>query len=410
MQRRYVSGPSARANSRQMTQKRVRDVMNERTSGSAPIPYLDLSRQNDPIYEELLSAVARVAGAQSFVLGRVVREFEEAIAEYIGVRHAIGVASGTDALYLALRASALEPGDEVITSPFTFFATAGAIENAGLRIVFCDIEPTTFNLDPDSIAEAITDRTRAIIPVHLYGQMAAMEPLVRLADERGLSLIEDAAQAIGAKGLVENQWRPAGGIGALGCFSFYPTKNLGGWGDGGVVTTNDDTLADRVRRLRVHGQNQEDNTYVHEAVGINSRLDAIQAAVLNVKLQRLPGWTEMRRARAAMYDQKLGGLGRIVTPRAEHDRYHVYNLYTIRVEGRDDLRRSLAERGIGSGVYYPLPLHMQPCFAHLGYGEGDFPESEKASREVLSLPLYPELAPDEIDRVVRAVEEFVGAA
>lgn len=378
-----------------------------REGAPAGVRFLDLSRQNDPIREELLAAVAAVAEAQSFVLGEVVRDFESAIAEYIGVRHAVGVASGTDALYLALRALDLRPGDEVITTPFSFFATAGAIVNAGCRVVFADIDASTFNLDPDEVVRAISDRTRAIMAVHLYGQMAAMEPILAVAAERGLTVIEDAAQAMGAKGLVGNRWQAAGTVGSLGCFSFYPTKNLGGWGDGGLVTTNDEEHADRVRRLRAHGQNQRDDTHVHREAGINSRLDAIQAAVLRVKLRYLPGWTETRRARAATYDRRLADPDGLVTPKAEPDRFHVYNLYTIRSDKRDELRRYLDGRGIGTGLYYPSPLHLQPCFAHLGYREGDFPVAERASREVLSLPVYPELTPEELERVVCAIEDFV---
>jgi dTDP-4-amino-4,6-dideoxygalactose transaminase len=269
------------------------------------IPLLDLRRQNEPIAEELMEAVGRVASSQGFVLGATVAEFEEAVAEYTGATHAIGVASGTDALYLSLRALDLAPGDEVITSPFTFFATAGAVENVGGQLVFADIEPGTFNIDPAAVADAITDRTRAIIPVHLFGQMAEMQPVMDVARERGIAVIEDAAQSIGAKAAFDGGWGSAGAVGTLSCFSFYPTKNLAGWGDGGMITTNDSALADRLRRLRVHGENYASGRYVHEEVGINSRLDAIQAAVLHVKLRHLPGWTEMRRARAAYYDKEF---------------------------------------------------------------------------------------------------------
>ncbi len=375
---------------------------------SPSIPLYDLARQHEPIAEELFEAVARVAGAQRFVLGEPVAEFESAAAEYVGAGHAIGVASGTDALYLALRLLALEAGDEVITSPFTFFATAGAIVNAGGRPVFVDIEPDTFNLDPAAVAAAVTERTRAILPVHLFGQMAELGPPLDIAQRHGLWLIEDAAQAFGAKAAVDGRWRAAGTVGTVGCFSFYPTKNLGGWGDGGLLTTNDSQLAERLRRLRVHGEDYARGRYLHTEVGTNSRLDAIQAAVLQVKLRHLPGWTELRRARAALYDAELSGIEGISAPVAAADRFHVYSLYTVRAEQRDALHRHLGERGIGSGVYYPRSLHLQPCFAELGYQEGEFPEAERAAAEALSLPLYPELSPDEVERTASAVREFYG--
>lgn len=371
-----------------------------------PIALIDLARQHAPIAGELMAAVADVARSQGFVLGEAVERLERKISEYVGVRHAVGVASGTDALYLALRLLDLRPGDEVITSPFTFFATAGAIHNAGGRIVFADIEPATFNLDPDAVTAAINERTRAIIPVHLFGQMAAMDPLTELATRHGLPLIEDAAQSIGAKALVAGSWRSAGAAGTVGCFSFYPTKNLGGWGDGGMVTTDDDALAERLRRLRVHGEDYGRGRYLHEEIGTNSRLDAVQAAVLEVKLGRLPGWTEGRRARAARYDRALANLAGVTTPAAPSDRFHVYSLYTLRAERRDELKRELKRRGIGSGVYYPLPLHLQPCFSDLGYREGDFPEAERAAREALSIPVFPELTSGEQGGVIEALEEF----
>ena len=372
------------------------------------IPFLDLSRQHAPIADELMAAVAAVVDAQAFILGATVAEFEEAMAEYLGARHVFGVANGTDALYLSLRLLDLKPGDEVITSPFTFFATAGAIHNAGGRPVFVDIDPRTFNIDPHAIADAITERTRAIVAVHLFGQMAAMGPILELASGRGIKLIEDAAQAIGARASIDGQWRSAGTIGTLGCFSFYPTKNLGGWGDGGLVVTDDDALAERLSSLRVHGHGRGALSYQHAEVGINSRLDAVQAAVLTVKLRYLAGWIESRRAKAAFYDRRLAGIaGRgVATPPAEADRFHVYHLYTIRAAGRDELKAHLAERGIGAGVYYPVCLHQQPCFSHLGYREGEFPEAERAAREVLSLPLFAELTKAELERVVAALEEF----
>jgi dTDP-4-amino-4,6-dideoxygalactose transaminase len=373
------------------------------------IRLFDLARQNLPLADELMSAVARVAEAQAFVLGAAVEEFEASVAEYVGTRHAVGVASGTDALYLALRLLDLREGDEVITSPFSCFATAGAIANAGGRVVMADIEPRTFNLDPAAVVAAVSRRTRAIVPAHLFGQMARMDPLLEIARERGLWVIEDAAQALGAKALVGGHWRSAGTVGAVGCFSFYPTKNLGGWGDGGLVVTDDPALAERLRRLRVHGASYARTRYVHDEIGINSRLDAVQAAVLQVKLRHLPGWTETRRARAAWYDRRLADVEGIVTPAAEPDRFHVYSLYTVRAQRRDELRRHLAERDIESGIYYPRPLHLQPCFSHLSYGAGDFPEAERAAQEALSLPLYPELGVAEMERVADAVAEFYGA-
>jgi dTDP-4-amino-4,6-dideoxygalactose transaminase len=377
-------------------------------SANAPgqIPLFDLARQNEPIAEELLEAVARVARAQSFVLGATVTGFEAAVAEFVGAEHAVGVASGTDALYLSLRALELREGDEVITSPFTFFATAGAIVNAGGRPVFADIDRRTFNIEPARVAEVISERTRAIIPVHLFGQMAETDPLLELAAAHGLWVIEDVAQAIGAKGVVGGRWRTAGTLGQTGCFSFYPTKNLSGWGDGGLITTNDAELAERLRRLRVHGEDYGRGRYRHSEVGTNSRLDAIQAAVLQVKLRHLPGWTELRRSRAAWYDRELESIDGVNAPPAEPDRFHVYSLYTIRSKQRDALREHLGEEGIGTGIYYPIPLHLQPCFSHLGYKEGDFPVVEQAAAEVLSLPLYPELTREEMARVVAAIAEF----
>ncbi|UCF21629.1 MAG: DegT/DnrJ/EryC1/StrS family aminotransferase [Gemmatimonadota bacterium] len=375
---------------------------------AGPIPLLDLARQHLHLGEELTAAVRRVAESQSFVLGAAVEEFEAAIAHYLGVGHAIGVASGTDALYLCMRLLDLRDGDEVITSPFTFFATAGAIANAGGRVVFADIDPLTFNLDPRCVADVISERTRAILPVHLFGQMVELQPLLDLADQRGLWIIEDAAQSMGAKALVGGSWRAGGTVGTLGCFSFYPTKNLGGWGDGGLITTNDPDLAERLRRLRVHGEDPGLGRYVHGEVGVNSRLDAIQAAVLSVKLRHLPGWTELRRARAAEYDRRLDVLAEVTTPVAQPDRFHVYNLYTIRAQRRTALRDHLTKRNIGSGVYYPLPLHRQPCFRGLGYEAGQFPQAERAAEEVLSLPLFPELTAAEQGRVVETIQGFYG--
>jgi dTDP-4-amino-4,6-dideoxygalactose transaminase len=382
--------------------------MNKHERALPQIPLFDLARQHAPIADELRSAAETVARSQGFVLGSVVADFETAVAKYLDVGHAVGVASGTDALYLSLRLLDLKEGDEVITSPFTFFATAGAIVNAGGRIVFADIDPDTYNIDPKTVADAVTGRTRAIIPVHLFGQMADMGPLLKLARERDLWIIEDAAQSIGAKAAIEGAWRASGALGTVGCFSFYPTKNLGGWGEGGLVATNDEQIAERLRRLRVHGEDYSSGRYVHHEVGTNSRLDAIQAAVLHVKLRQLAGWTETRRARAGWYDRRLERIEGVATPPAELDRFHVYSLYTVRAQRRDELREHLRSRGIGTGVYYPVPLHLQPCFADLGYRQGQFPEAETAAAEVLSLPVYPELSLDELERVATAIEEFYG--
>ncbi len=370
------------------------------------VPFLDLKRQHATLAAELQAAISTVIDSQAFVLGSAVAEFETAMASYLGTPHAIGVANGTDALYLSLRLLDLQPGDEVITSPFTFFSTAGAIHNAGGRPVFADINPKSFNLDPGATEATITDRTRAILPVHLFGQMADMESLMELAERRELTVIEDAAQAIGARRLHRGEKRRAGSVGQVGCFSFYPTKNLGGWGDGGMVATGDDHLAEKLRSLRVHGQESGLGSYEHQSVGINSRLDALQAAVLRVKLARLDEWNESRRAVAASYDEAFAGVDSIVTPPADGDAYHVYNVYTIRAQRRDQLRDYLAERGIGTSVYYHLCLHQQPCFSYLGYQSGAFPEAERAAQEVISLPMFPELTEEEVERVVTAVTEF----
>lgn len=373
---------------------------------SMPVPLLDLEAQYASIRSDLDQAVQEVIQSQRFILGPVVERFEEEAAAYVGVRHAIGCASGTDAILLSLRALELEPGNEVIVPAFTFFATAGAVWNAGLKPVFADIDPVTFNLTAETVREKLTDRTRAVVVVHLFGQMAEMTPLVELANERGIALIEDAAQAIGARQRIDGEWRSAGTVGTAGAFSFFPTKNLGGFGDGGMVTSNDDVIADRVRKLRVHGGRQ---MYHHEMVGYNSRLDALQAAVLSVKLPHLPGWARGRKANAAFYDEHLASLAPVLrTPVAMPENEHVYNQYTVRAERRDELKRYLDEHGIGNSIYYPVPLHLQPCFASLGYREGDLPESERAAREVLSLPIYPELTRDQLEEVVGSIRAFYG--
>lgn len=370
------------------------------------VPLLDLKRQYEPIERDLWSRMKEVVDAQTFILGQPVADLESAISSYLAVDNAIGVASGTDALLLPLLTLDMEPGDEVITTPFTFFATAGAIHNAGGRPVFVDIEPSTFNLDVEAVEAAISPRTRAIVPVHLFGQMADMPPLRRIADDHGLLLLEDAAQAIGATQSVDGEWRAAGALGDCAAFSFFPSKNLGAFGDGGMIATNDEQLAARLRRLRVHGGLK---MYHHEEVGTNSRLDALQAAVLLGKLPHLEEWSEARRRNAAWYGgrlEKLESAGKVQLPVIAEGRRSVFNQYTVRAADRDGLLDHLRQSGIGCAIYYPVPLHLQPCFDYLGYGEGDFPEAERAAGEVLSLPIFGELEPRELEEVAAAIEGY----
>jgi dTDP-4-amino-4,6-dideoxygalactose transaminase len=369
------------------------------------VPLLDLRRQHDALREELREAVGRVLDSQQFILGEEVRLLEAELAAYTRARHAVGCGSGSDALLLALLALDVRAGDEVVTTPFTFFATAGAIARTGARPVFADIEPRTYNVDPARAEEALSERTRALLPVHLYGQCAEMGELMRAAEARGLPVIEDAAQAIGAE---DEAGRRAGSSGAAGCFSFYPTKNLGAAGEAGLVTTSDDKLAERLRRLRVHGGATE---YHHEEVGFNSRLDTIQAAVLRVKLPHLDAWSEARRERAERYTRMLSdaGLDEFVTPPyVRPGARHIFHQYVIRVAAarRDALVEHLKANGVGTKIYYPVPLHLQPCFAYLGHREGDFPESERAARETLALPIYPELTNEQQEHVVETVRRF----
>ena len=378
------------------------------------VPILDLTRQYRTIKAEIDTAIQRVLESGRFILGPEVEAFEGEIAEYLGVKHAIGVASGTDALLLSLKALGIGPGDGVIVPSFTFFATAGVVANVGATPVFADIDPQTFNISTENVKDllyrhpsSITHHAspitiRAIIPVHLYGQPADMDEIMRLAKEYDLYVIEDAAQAIGA----EYKGRKVGTIGHLGCFSFFPTKNLGAYGDGGLVVTNFDELAERVRMLRVHGSKPK---YYHHLVGTNSRLDAFQAAILRAKLPHLDEWTAARQKIAARYDEFLRDVSGIGLPFRTPDRTHIFHQYTIRVLNgrRDTLQKHLREQGVGVQVYYPLPLHLQPCFRHLGYKEGDLPESERASREVLSLPMFPELTEEEQDYVVQAIKAFM---
>ena len=370
------------------------------------VPLLDLTAQYATIRHELDDAVARVVHSQRFVLGPVVEACEEAVAAYVGARFGIGVSSGTDALLLALMAEGIGPGDEVITTPFSFFATAGVIARVGATPVFVDVDPVTLNIGPALVAERITERTRAIIPVHLFGQMAEMAPIMAAARQRGIAVIEDAAQAIGAR----HEDRRAGSVGDYGCFSFFPTKNLGGWGDGGLIVTNDPARADRLRALRVHGETAR---YHHRFVGGNFRLDALQAAVLRTKLPHLDGWTAARIANAALYTRLLGpaaeGCGdRLHLPRVVTG-HHVFNQYVIRVANRDRVCAELEADGVGTAIYYPVPLHLQECFASLGYRPGDLPVSERAAGCVLALPVFPELTEAQIRHVAQAISKALEA-
>lgn len=373
-----------------------------------PVPFIDLVNQYDSISTDVLAAVRRVLSTQTFILGDEVAAFEQEVAAYCDADDAIGCASGTDALILALMALDIGPGDEVITTPFTFFATASAIHRVGARPVFVDIEPGSFNLDPSKVEAAITPRTKAILPVHLFGQCAEMEALSRIAVAHGISIIEDACQAIGA----EYRGRRAGVLGRIACFSFFPTKNLGGAGDGGLITTDEPELSKRIRRLRVHG---DVGQYCHAEVGLNSRLDALQAAILRVKLAHLDQWTAARQRNAQTYAQlfKRHGLLDVVRlPEVLPERRHVFNQYCVRiVDGsRDAVLNSLRSHKIGANVYYPIPLHLQQCFEYLGYQPGELPESEKAAREVLALPIFSELRADQLEIVVLGVAHALGRA
>ncbi len=365
------------------------------------VPLLDLKAQYAPLREEIRAAIDRVCDAQHFILGPEVTEFEKEIAAFIGVRSAIGVSSGSDALLVALMALNIGPGDEVITTPYSFFATAGAVARRGARPVFVDIDPDTYNLEADAVAGKVTPRTKAILPVHLFGQVAEMNLLLNVANKHGLAIIEDAAQAIGAQ---DAQGRAAGTIGTCGCFSFFPSKNLGAFGDGGLVTTNDEKLAETIRVLRVHGSKPK---YYHKLLGGNFRLDALQAAILRVKLPHLAGWTAQRRAHAQLYRELIvaAGLTEFVTTPADAPG-HIYNQFVIRVTERDELREFLREHGVETEIYYPQPLHLQECFAGLGYRPGNFPVAEAAARHSLALPIYPELTAEQQRSVVEALREY----
>lgn len=373
-------------------------------TSNTPVPMLDVRRQNQPLREEINKAISSVTESGAFVHGPACREFEDSVAEYCESNHAVGCASGSDALLLALMALGVGPGDEVVMPSFTFFATAGSVWRLGAKPVFADILPETFNVDPADVARKITPATKAILPVHLFGQCADIQALAEIAGE--IPIIEDAAQAIGA----EYEGKKSGSLGTLGCFSFYPTKNLGGFGDGGIITTDDDELAQKLRILRDHGQEPR---YYHSVVGVNSRLDAIQAAVLNVKLKQLDKWAAGRQQNAERYQAEFLRLGldqELGIPQVDEKCTSVWNQYTVRVpEGRrDQLQKFLGEQQIGSAIYYPVPLHLQECFQGLGYQPGSLPVTEEATQEVLSLPVFAELEGAELDQVIRSIAEFYG--
>ena len=367
-----------------------------------PVPLLDLKAQYDPLRQELLDAVVRVCDSQRFIHGPEVEGLERELEAFLGVQHALGMSSGTDALLAALMAVGVGPGDEVVTPTYSFFATAGCVARLGAKPVLVDIDPDTFNVDPDAAIAAITPRTRAIVPVHLFGQAADLMPLSNAAAHNGVAVIEDAAQAIGAR----YHDHAVGTLGAIGCFSFFPSKNLGAFGDAGFVTTNDDRLAHQLRLLRNHGMEPK---YYHHLVGGNFRLDAIQAAVLRVKLPHLDAWTAGRQRNAARYRQLFAdaGLGDAVRlPVEAPDRTHIYNQFVIRVRERDALKGHLDAAGVGTEIYYPVPFHLQKCFASLGYRTGAFPQAELAAKESIALPIYPELTEAQQAAVVDAIGRF----
>ena len=374
------------------------------------VPLLDLKAQHEPLHKEVMAAIEQTFRSQAFILGSEVSKLEERVASYCQTSHGIGVSSGTDALLIALMAIGVGPGDEVITTPYSFFATAGAVARLGAKPVLVDIDPKTYNIDPAKIGNAITSHTKAIIPVHLYGQCADMGPILDLAQRHNLKVIEDAAQAIGSE---YRDGRRAGSMGTVGCLSFFPSKNLGCLGDGGMVVTNDNDLAERMKVLRVHGGKPK---YYHKMIGGNFRLDTIQAAVLNVKLNYLDEWTSRRQGNAQRYEtlfQQSGlvqkGNARLPDPvyresGAKH--YHIYNQFVLRVDKRDELMAYLKEKGIGTEIYYPVPFHLQECFRYLGHKEGDFPESERAAKETMAIPIYPELTAPQQAEVVGTIQRF----
>jgi dTDP-4-amino-4,6-dideoxygalactose transaminase len=367
------------------------------------VPLLDLHAAYAPLRDDILAAVTRVCDSQRYIMGPEIEGLETELAKMLGIRHALAVSSGTDALLLALMALDIKAGDEVVTTTYSFFATAGAIVRVGAKPVLTDIDPVTYNLDPSQIESAITPRTKAIMPVHLYGLSADMDSIMAIASRHGIPVIEDAAQAIGAT----YRRRPVGGIGALGCFSFFPSKNLGALGDAGLLTTNDEALAKRARLLRTHGMEPR---YYHHFVGGNFRMDALQAAVLRVKAPHLAAWTEARRANAGRYRElfmRAGITGRITMPTEPAGRHHIYNQFVIRSANRDRLKQHLDEEGIGNEIYYPVPFHLQPCFQNLGYRQGTFPHAERAANETLALPIYGELTVAQQHTVVEAIAAFV---
>jgi dTDP-4-amino-4,6-dideoxygalactose transaminase len=366
------------------------------------VPLLDLQAQYRPLRDEILAAMTRVADSQRFIMGPEIDALERELSAQLGIEHAVSVSSGTDALLLALMALDVKTGDEVITPTYSFFATAGAVARLGARPVLVDLDPATYNIDPAAIERAVTTRTRAIMPVHLFGLSADLDPILEIADRAGVPVIEDAAQAIGSL----YKTRAVGGIGALGCFSFFPSKNLGAFGDAGLLTTNDAALAKRARLLRTHGMEPK---YYHHLVGANFRMDALQAAILRVKAPHLAAWTEGRRANAARYRRMFREAGldaEIGLPVEPPDRRHIYNQFVIRTPQRDALKRHLDEAGIGNEIYYPVPFHLQPCFAYLGHKPGDFPHAERAARESLAIPVYAELNAGQQQLVVDTIGEF----
>ncbi len=372
------------------------------SASTVRVPLLDLHAQYAALRDDLLEAVTRVCDSQRFIMGPEVDALETALAAELQIEHAIGVSSGTDAVLVALMALDVQPGDEVITSTYSFFATAGCIARLGAKPVLVDIDPETFNIDPAQVAGAITAHTRAIVPVHLYGQSSDMAMLLSAASHKRIPIIEDAAQAIGTR----YQDRPVGGIGRLGCFSFFPSKNLGAFGEGGLVTAKDTRLADRVRMLRNHGMAPK---YHHRVIGGNFRLDALQAAVLRVKLPHLAAWTAGRRRNAARYRQLFADAGlvdRVTLPVERSDGFHIYNQFVIRVAQRDELMKHLAARGVGTEIYYPVPFHLQECFAYLGYRRGRFPNAEAAASTSLALPIYAELTEEQQAYVVTSIARF----
>jgi dTDP-4-amino-4,6-dideoxygalactose transaminase len=367
------------------------------------VPMLDLSEQYQELRTEVLEVLDQVMSSSTFILGDNVKRLEADVAKYSNVAYGIGCGNGSDAIHIALQARGIGPGDEVITTAFTFFATGGAIVRAGATPVYVDIDPITFNIDPDQIEKAITEKTKAIIPVHLYGQMADMQRISEIAQKHNLAVIEDAAQAIGAK----QNGKSVGELGTAATYSFFPTKNLGAYGDGGMIVTDDADIAESCRVIRVHGSKPK---YYHKVLGYNSRLDEVQAAILNVKFPHLDKWSQLRREKAAIYTnllkEKVGD--KVTTPVEKEGNYHVFHQYTIRVEQRDELQSYLKEQGIATMIYYPLPLHVQPVFAELGYQEGDLPVTEKAAKEALSLPMFPELKMEQQEYVVAKIAEFYG--